>query len=462
MEKIIEDWRRYLNEFKMDDKFQDIDDVVDTNIDPQTAIQAEIDKQMKFNIGGRPINPAFLSKSLDEQTIKEFLEDSSDYAEGEEILDRLVDMPVSMMLSPDFETLGQIESGQKVDIQTLRRMMNRTADYVELYNEIVHAANNNIEVLKDFYRWFVNSDYLKIIKALALYTGHNVESIRDPSKFDNSKRIKSIFEKDFFMIKTDTNYSTKSSFDARSLSRNYRKLTNWLLPTYKRDFSNDRRVLESIASMKNYKAFVQSNFLPDSPIGSELEKFRNSDEFRKRYNFYMTFITKWKPILDKLSNFSEIKPSQVDYRVSKKIIGALCNAPDSSGQDIFRGMSLDINVIAELINVHPLKLEEFMDAGEIKEFGTENQFIFDFGVVSSCSSDYDVAYDFALPFSMRGDPSRHGIMFRFVPKRGVEIGSYSIYPEEEEFITSGRIKINKVVLRPGRPHSIFDFYCEQV
>jgi len=462
MEKIIEDWRRYLTEFKMDDKYQDIDAVVDTNIDPQAAIQAEIDKQMKFNVGGRPINPAFLSKSLDEQTIKEFLEDSSDYAEGEEILDRLVDIPVTVMLSPDFETLGQIESGQKVDIQTLRRMMNRTADYVEFYNEIVHAANNNIEVLKDFYRWFVNSDYLKIIKALALYTGHNVESIRDPSKFDNSKRVKSIFEKDFFMINTDTDYSTKTSFDARSLSRNYDKMTNWFLPTYRRDFSNDRRVLESIASMKNYKAFVQSRYPTGSKIEAQLEKFRNSDEFKKRYNFYMTFITKWKPILDKLSNFNEIKPSQADYMVSKKIIGALCSAPDNSGKDIFRGMSLDINVIAELIDVHPLKLEEYMDAGEIKEFGTEKQFVFDFGVVSSCSSDYDVAYDFAMPFASRGDSSRHGIMFRFVPKRGVEIGSYSIYPEEEEFITSGRIKINKVVLRPGRPTSIFDFYCEQV
>ena len=73
-----------------------------------------------------------------------------------------------------------------------------------------------------------------------------------------------------------------------------------------------------------------------------------------------------------------------------------------------------------------------------------------------------MAYDFAMPFAARGDPSSHGVMFRFVPKRGVEIGSFSAYPEEDEFITSGRVKINKVVLRPGRPRSIFDFYCEQV
>ena len=71
-----------------------------------------------------------------------------------------------------------------------------------------------------------------------------------------------------------------------------------------------------------------------------------------------------------------------------------------------------------------------------------------------------MAYDFAMPF--RGNPENHGVMFRFVPKRGVEIGSFSAYPEEDEFITSGRVKINKVVLRPGRPKSIFDFYCEQV
>ena len=177
----------------------------------------------------------------------------------------------------------------------------------------------------------------------------------------------------------------------------------------------------------------------------------------------MIFITKWKPILDKLRNFSKIKPNQKDYMVSKKIISALCNAPDNSGKDIFRGMSLDINVIAGLIDISPLELEEYMDSFEHeKVFGTEKQFVFDFGVVSSCTTDYDVAYDFAMPFNYLGDTSRHGVMFRFVPKRGVEIGSFSAYPEEDEFITSGRIKVNRVVLRPGRPHSIFDFYCEQV
>jgi len=461
MEKIIEDWRRYLTEFKMDDKYQDIDAVVDTNIDPQAAIQAEIDKQMKFNVGGRPINPAFLSKSLDEQTIKEFLEDSSDYAEGEEILDRLVDIPVTVMLGPDFDMLRKIEMGGRISSRTMRMIMQRNADYVQNYNELVSTISNNIEVLKDFYKWFVNSDYLKIIKALALYTGHNVASIRDPSKFDDSERIKSIFEKDFFMIQSNENYSAQSSFDAVSLNPKYRKIREFL-SSYDKIFSDDKENLETIASLKNYKRYIQSANFRDPKLASEIERFRNSDEFKKRYNFYMTFITKWKPILDKLSNFNKIKPSQADYMVSKKIIGALCSAPDNSGKDIFRGMSLDINVIAELIDVHPLKLEEYMDAGEIKEFGTEKQFVFDFGVVSSCSSDYDVAYDFAMPFASRGDPSRHGIMFRFVPKRGVEIGSYSIYPEEEEFITSGRIKINKVVLRPGRPTSIFDFYCEQV
>ena len=460
MEKIIEDWRHYLAEFKMDDKYQDIDSVVGTNIDAQSVIQAEIDKQMKLNVGGRPINPIFLSNSLNEQTIEEFLENSSDYTEGKEILDRLVDMPVTVMLGPDFEMLRKIEMGGRIRPRAAKAIMDRTADYVENYNIFMSTINTNIEVLKDFYKWVVNSDYLKIIKALALYTGHNVASIRDPSKFDDSTRLKSIFEQDFFLISDRS--SSRSSFDAASLNPNYRKLTNWFLQSYDRNFSDDRENLETIASLKNYKKYDQLNSAPRTPIVPEIEKFRNSEEFKKRYNFYMTFITKWKPILDKLRNFSGIKHSQRDYMVSKKIISALCNAPDNSGKDIFRGMSLDINAIAGLIDVHPLKLEEYMDAGEEKEFGTVKPFEFDFGVVSSCTTDYDVAYDFALPFGMRGDPSRHGIMFRFVPKRGVEIGGYSIYPEEEEFITSGRIKINKVVLRPGRPHSMFDFYCEQV
>jgi len=458
MEKIIEDWRHYLAEFKMDDKYQDIDSIVDTNIDVQSVIQAEIDKQMKLNVGGRPINPIFLSNSLNEQTIEEFLENSSDYTEGKEILDRLVDMPATVMLGPDFQILRKIEMGGRVRPRHLRAMMNRTADYVENYNALMSTINTNIEVLKDFYKWVVNSDYLKIIKALALYTGHNVASIRDPSKFDDSTRLKSIFEKDFFLISDRS--SSRSSFDAASLNPNYRKLTNWFLQSYDRNFSDDRENLETIASLKNYKKYDQSNSAPRTPIGPEIEKFRNSEEFKKRYNFYMTFITKWKPILDKLRNFSGIKPSQRDYMVSKKIISALCNAPDNSGKDIFRGMSLDINAIAGLIDVHPLKLEEYMDAGEEKEFGTVKPFEFDFGVVSSCTTDYDVAYDFAMPF--RGNPENHGVMFRFVPKRGVEIGSFSAYPEEDEFITSGRVKINKVVLRPGRPRSIFDFYCEQV
>ena len=235
-------------------------------------------------------------------------------------------------------------------------------------------------------------------------------------------------------------------------------MTNGFLQTYDRNFSDDREKLEAIASLKNYKKFIETKLFPDSYVGPELEKFRNSEEFKKRYNFYMTFITKWKPILDKLANFGDIKPSQRDYMMSKKIISALCKAPDNSGKDIFRGMSLDINAIAGLIDVHPLKLEEYMYDGEEKEFDTVRPFVFDFGVVSSCTTDYDVAYSFAMPVAQEN----HGIMFRFVPKRGVEIASYSIYPEEEEFITSGRVKINKVVLRPGNPSSIFDFYCEQV
>ena len=407
MEKIIEDWRHYLAEFKMDDKYQDIDSIVDTNIDVQSVIQAEIDKQMKLNVGGRPINPIFLSNSLNEQTIEKFLEDSSDYTEGKEILDRLVDMPVSVMLGPDFEMLRKIEMGGRVRPRAAMAIMNRTADYVENYNALMSTINTNIEVLKDFYKWIVNSDYLKIIKALALYTGHNVASIRDPSKFDDSTRLKSIFEKDFFMIQRNNDYSTKSSFDAASLNPNYRKLTNWFLRAYDHNFSDDRENLETIASLKNYKKYDQLNSAPRTPIVPEIEKFRNSEEFRKRYNFYMTFITNWKPILDKLRNFSDIKPSQTDYMVSKKIISALCNAPDNSGKDIFRGMSLDINAISGLIDVHPLKLEEYMDAGEIKEFSTVKPFEFDFGVVSSCTTDYNVAYDFAMPVA-RGT---HGIMW---------------------------------------------------
>ena len=462
MEKFIEDWRRYLVEFKMDDKYGDIDSIVDTNIDVQSAIQAEIDKQMKLNVGGRPINPIFLSNSLNEQTIKEFLENSSDYTEGKEILDGLVEMPVTVHLGPDFDMLRQIEMGRRIRSRTMRMIMQRKADYVENYNDLVSTISNNIKVLKDFYKWIVNSDYLKIIKALALYTGHNVASIRDPSKFDDSARIKSIFEKDYFMIQSYEDYSTKSSFDAASLNPNYRKIRE-LLSSYDKIFSDDKENLETIASLKNYKRYIQSANFRDPKLASELENFRNSEEFKKRYNFYMTFITKWKPILDKLRNFSNIKPSQKEYMVSKKIISALCNAPDNSGKDIFRGMSLDINVIAGLIDISPLELEEYMDSFEHeKVFGTEKQFIFDFGVVSSCTTDYDVAYDFAMPYATRGDTSRHGVMFRFVPKRGVEIGSFSAYPEEDEFITSGRIKVNRVVLRPGRPHSIFDFYCEQV
>ena len=456
MEKIIEDWRRYLTEFKMDDKYGDIDSVVDTKIDVQSVIQTEIDKQMKFNVAGRPINPIFLSNSLNEQTIEKFLEDSSDYTEGKEILDRLVDMPVSVMLGPDFRILRGIEEERNVVPQDIKTMMDRTPDYIENYNSFMSTISTNIEVLKDFYKWFVNSDYLKIIKALALYTGHNVASIRDPSKFDSSARIKSIFEKDFFLI--DTTSYRRNSFNASVLNRNYSKMTNGFLQTYDRNFSDDREKLETIASLKNYKRFIKTSLFPDSYVGPELEQFRNSPEFKKRYNFYMTFITKWKPILDKLRNFSGIKPTQRDYMMSKKIISALCNAPDNSGKDIFRGMSLDINAIAGLIDIPPLKLEEYMAVGEEKEFDTVRPFVFDFGVVSSCTTEYDVAYDFAMPVA-RGT---HGIMFRFVPKRGVEIGSYSIYPEEEEFVTSGRVKINKVVLRPGRPRSIFDFYCEQV
>ena len=254
--------------------------------------------------------------------------------------------------------------GGRVRPRAAMAIMNRTADYVENYNIFMSTINTNIEVLKDFYKWIVNSDYLKIIKALALYTGHNVASVRDPSKFDDSARLKSIFEQDFFLISDRS--ARRSSFGAASLNPNYRKLTNWFLQAYDRNFSDDRENLETIASLKNYKKYDQLNSAPRTPIVPEIEKFRNSEEFRKRYNFYMTFITKWKPILDKLRNFSDIKPSQRDYMMSKKIISALCNAPDNSGKDIFRGMSLDINAIAGLIDVHPLNLEAYMRAGEIK------------------------------------------------------------------------------------------------
>ena len=124
----------------------------------------------------------------------------------------------------------------------------------------------------------------------------------------------------------------------------------------------------------------------------------------------------------------------------------MCTAPDT-GREIYRGMTLDVNAISELIGINPLKLEDYMAAGEIIDFDTVKPFIFDFGVVSSCSTDYNVAYDFAMPFRDRSE--KEGVMFRGDAKRGVYLGAYSAYPEEDEFLTSGRMKITKVVLRPG-------------
>ena len=459
MKKILNEWRRYLNEFKMDDKYQDIDAVVDTNVDAQSIIQAEIDKQMKMNIGGRPINPIFLSNSIQEQSIPEFLDRVSDYKDGEKILDGLVEVPITVNLSAHMDTLRQIDRGTAtIYAPQLNAFMEEGADYVRNYDKIVATVDHNMRVMQDFYQWLINSSYLRIMKALALYTGHNVESIRNPSNFDPEKSMKSIFDKDFFLV-SDRSGVKENHFNVQKLNKKYKFITEWLLPTFDFHFSDTRENLESIASLKNYKKFIKQQILGGSTLGPALEEFRSSEEFKKRYNFYMIFITRWKPILDKMRKFSYIEPTQEDYQESKSIIQAMCTAPDK-GREIYRGMTLDVNAISELIGVNPLKLEDYMAAGEIVDFDTVKPFIFDFGVVSSCSTDYDVAYDFAMPF--RNSSEKEGVMFRGDAKRGVYLGSYSAYPEEDEFLTSGRMKITKVTLRPGKPKSIFDFYCEQV
>lgn len=108
-----------------------------------------------------------------------------------------------------------------------------------------------------------------------------------------------------------------------------------------------------------------------------------------------------------------------EYETAHRVMKGLAGAPSSGGPSVLRGMGLDDAIVEKL------------KQGKSKTF--------DLGPMSSFSTRYSIAHDFAVD---NGGEGKTEVIFQMKkPKRGTDISKLSFYPQEAEFITSGKVRI---------------------
>lgn len=434
MKKILDEWNEYLNEFKMPDKAP-VDDILSA-AEVKAQIQNAINKFANLHASGRPIDKRLLGGALNEAYVEEVLETETKIRENLEKFNELKEInsndvsflewmidsfaAVSILSSPRARKLGE-------------RLME--SDVKETLYRIYYHLKNNVDILYNFAIWLESSNYYKVIVALALFTGSNVGTIRDPEQYVSELARKRIFTGgDIFSITGDS--ETRNNFQFRYLSSQYRLLIP-ILRFYKRQvYKPSIQFVDNTFKKGNYKYFERYEVL---------EPFFNSPNFEQVKRFYSLLSTEIIPKLDAINKIGNKRPSKEDYKNSSEILKQLSSMPHTGDEILYRGMAL------------PKATAEGMDTMATRD---KTEFVFSFYDISSWSVDEDTAIDFAID-SAGNNPDSIPIMFIIPnPRRGILLGQYSIFPNEEEFISGGDVKV--VSGEYDQANEILRLTCEQI
>ena len=441
MKKILDEWNEYLDEFKMPDQAPADDILSASAADVKVQIQSAIKKYANLHASGRPIDKRLLGGTINEAYVEEVLETKTKIRENLQKFDQLKEMyqddinflewMTNSFSNMSYETIGSL-SAREATKMTERLM---EPDVKKKLYTIYYNFKHNVDILYDFAMWLESSNYYKVIVALALFTGSNVGSIRDPNQYASSLARKRIFTGgDIFSIMGDSEIRNKFQF--RYLNWEYRKLIP-ILRFYKRQAANQK--------IKNTNINFKTEAYREFENYEILKLFFESPNFEQVKRFYSLMSTDVIAKLNAVQKIAQKKPSKQDYKNSSQILKQLSAMPHTGGETLYRGMAL------------PKATVEGMDTMATRD---KTEFVFSFYDISSWSVDDDTAIDFAID-SAGNNPDSIPLLFIIPnPRRGIYLEQYSIFPNEDEFISGGDVKV--VSGEYDEANEILRLTCEQI
>ena len=185
---------------------------------------------------------------------------------------------------------------------------------------------------------------------------------------------------------------------------------------------NYRRMYELFYLIKRFFLKEQlANDMEDSSSSLSGELYNDLKDFI----FLMVTEVRRKYIAIKNISDPE-KPTKRNYQDANTILTTLARIPNETDFRIFRGMTLPVELFE--------KMKALLEGGDTLEF--------EFYDLSSWSVSLEIAEGFA-----KDSHTFEGYQVVFSidpPKRGVYIGEYSMYTEEQEFITGGKVLVDEL------------------
>lgn len=418
MKKILNEWNKYLNEFKMPDELPA--DTILSATEVQAQIQRVIDQNANLHASGREIDPAFSENFLNEAELRDILESGFDTQDLKNKLDELKVFTYEMGTSivDVLEDIYQItfnDANENMTKDVVAYLMNGGAE--KLKNSII-LLKYNFDIIYEFALMLENSTYYKVLKSVSLFTGSSVEAVRNPQLFDKSKTSK---KRGIFGPVRHKNFITKKS--------------SYSFAPFSITSLTDKFVSASGPSPRDFfltvDAFFNKTFDHIDLYGLERNELTKDLVSSKDILEILSIKQQFSDYQEKLNKISEIGnpiPTQEDYKIANTIVTKLAQLPHKNNEapyTIFRGMGLNKNVI--------LSLKQLQDKGE--------EITFNFHTISSWTDSHDIAAGFARQLEGENVP----VLFKvYGPKHGTFLDEISSYPEEGEFLTGGQLRITKV------------------
>lgn len=419
MKRIMYEWNQFLKEFKMDDKYQNTDVVSKAQV--QAEIQKLIDQNSNLHASGRPIDPQLLNKTLKENKIEDIIEKETDIRQQAKVFDGLKFAYFGSQSDPakileiikvargepltSFSTPTKPKKMTKEEKEPEKKERNKWEELVLSYDFTTakEIITHNIEITHKFALLYQKSLYSKLLISLALFTGSSVATTREPDKFNPSKANKSVFQKSGPFQTSGVLLSGMGGLKIENLNVNYRRMYE-LFYLIRRFFLEEQL----------------ANDMEDSALSLSGEMYNDLKDF---IYFMATEIRRKFIAIEKISDPE--KPTKRNYQDANAILTTLTRIPNEMDFRIFRGMTLPVELFE--------KMEALLEGGDTLEF--------EFYDLSSWSTSLQVAEGFAKEsHTFEG----YQVIFSIdPPKRGVYIGEYSMYTEEQEFITGGKVLVDE-------------------
>ncbi len=402
----------------MDDKYKD------TNVVNKAQVQAEIqkliDQNSNLHASGRPIDPQLLNKNLKENKIEDIIEKETDIKQQVKVFDNLETAYFGFRseLAQILEMI-KIARGEPMNFDTSDREQWEELILEYDFNRAKEVIAHNIGITHKFALLYQKSTYSKLLVSLALFTGSSVATTREPDKFDPSKTNKSVFDNNDPFQTGSQGVRRAHGLKLVSLNEKYSRMYE-LLFLIKRFFLKEQL----------------ANDMEDSASSLSGEMYNDLKDFI----FFMATEVRRKYITIKNISDPE-KPTKRNYQDANAILTTLARMPNEVDFRIYRGMTLP----AELFE----KMKALVEGGNTLEF--------EFYDLSSWSTSLEVAEGFAK--DSHTFEGYQVIFWIHPPKRGVYIGEYSMYTEEQEFITGGKVLVEKIEYIPN---TVPILICKQI